>query len=245
MNKYIYFILLSLSCYTANAQVKITTITDKKDHSFPLIHSKNATIANKINSYLQGQILSNKKIETSVNKVFEHSKYIYTDSIQQPGYSWIKYKVEANNSRVLSLTFLLESTGAYSEYYNEYYNFNLQTGKLIVAKDLFTPAGLNYIRKFISNERKRRINQFISEEYPHVEDSSYLKDMYNNCNQKTDENNFSITADGIVFCKEYCFPHADRPYDTDLNIVCRIPQLEKYLTEPGKKLLLLPPLATL
>lgn len=237
MNINVYFILLSLTFCTANAQVQISTITDKHDHSFPLIHSKNATIANNINSYLQSQILSNKKIETSPNKIFERSKHIYSDSIQQSGYSWIKYKVEANNSRVLSLSFLMESTGAYSEYYNKYYNFNLQTGKLIVAKDLFTPAGLNYLRKFLSNKRKRRINKFISEEYPHSEDSTLLKDTYNKCNQKADENNISITSYEIVFYKEYCFPHAARPYDTDLTIVCKIKQLEKYLTEPGKKLL--------
>lgn len=232
------FILLLLTCSTAKAQVQITTLTDKNDHSFPLIHAKNANIANNINRYLQNEILSNEKMETSPKKIFENSKYIYNDSIKQSGYSWIKYKVALNNARVLSLSFEMESTGAYSESYDKYYNFNLQTGKLIVAKDLFTSAGLNYLRKFLSNERNKRVREFLSGEYPLSEDSTLIKDTYNECTQKAELNNISIKAYVIIFCKEDCFPHAARPYDTDLNVVCKIKQLEKYLTEPGKKLLL-------
>lgn len=239
MNINVFLILLILTCYSAKAQVQISNLTDKHDHSFPLVHTQQATIANKINRYLQSEILSNEKMETSPQKVFENSKYIYTDSMQQSGYTSINYKVEVNNAQVLSLSFDIESMGAYPEHYKEYYNFNLQTGNLIVAKDLFTPAGLNYLRKFLSNERKRRIDQFLGGEYPNPEDSIFIKSTYKECNQQADENNISITSYEIVFYKEYCFPHAARSYDTDLNVVCRIKQLEKYLTEPGKKLLLL------
>lgn len=237
MNKSLCIILASLTCYTVNAQVQITTLTDKNDHLFPLVYSKNTAIAKNINSYLQSDLLSNEKIETSPHTVFENAKYISTDSNQQAGYTSISYKVEMNNAQVLSLSFDIETMGAYPDHYNKYYNFNLQTGKLIVAKELFTSAGLNYLKKFLSNERKRRINQFLSGKYPLSEDSTFIIDTYKECNRHADLNNLSITAYEIVFYKEYCFPHVARSYDTDLNVTCKIKQLEKYLTVPGKKLL--------
>ncbi|AEV98849.1 hypothetical protein A4D02_09880 [Niastella koreensis] len=239
MNINVCLTLFILTSYPAKAQVQISTLTDKNDHSFPLIHAKNTTIANNINRYLQSNILSNEKMETSPTKIFENSKYINTDSNQQAGYTGLNYKVAVNNAQILSLSFDIESMGAHPEHYKEYYNFNLHTGNLIAAKDLFTTAGLNYLRKFLSNERNSRINQFISEEYSKSEDSTLIKDTYKECNEKADENNISIAAYEIVFYKEYCFPHVARPYDTDLDVVCKIKQLEKYLTEPGKKLLLL------
>lgn len=41
-----------------------------------------------------------------------------------------------------------------------------------------------------------------------------------------------------MFYKKHCFPHHSLPYETDLNIAIPIKQLEKYLTDYGKKLLL-------
>jgi hypothetical protein len=239
MNVNIFLAIFTLSFYTANAQVQITTLNDKHNHSFPLICSKNKSIANNINGYLQNKILTNERIETSTDKIFENSKYINEDTIQQSGYQSIDYKVEMNNYQILSLCFKIESTGAYTSYYDEYYSFNLETGKMIVAKDLFTTAGLNYLRKYLVRERKNRIDKFIKEELPPIEDSAYVIERYENCNQEADENNIYITSRGVVFYKEYCFPHSQRPFDTDLDIIFKIKQLEKYLTESGKKLLLL------
>jgi hypothetical protein len=238
MNINIFFILFTLAFYTANAQVQVSTIEDKHNHTFPLIRSKNATVAQKINSYLQNQILQNEKVETDPGRIFENSKYINEDTIQQSGYESIHYKIERNNAQILSLSFSFESTGAYTSYYNGYYSFNLQTGKLIDAKDLFTTTGLHYLKQFLPRERKKRIDQFIKEESPNAEDSAFLIERYSYCNQQADENNVFITSSSIVFYKEYCFPQAWRPYDTNLDIAFTITQLEKYLTYPGKKLLL-------
>ena len=232
------FILITLFFHTANAQVQVSTINDKHDHSFPFIRSKNATVTKKINSYLQNQILQNEKVETSPDKIFENSKFIHKDTIQQSGYESIHYKVERNNAQVLSLSFTFESTGAYTSFYNEYYSFNLQTGKLINAKDLFTSAGVNYLKQFLTRERKKRMDQSVKGEVPNAKDSAFIIERYSHCNQEANENNIFITPNGIVFYKADCFPHAWQAYDINLDIEFTIKQLEKYLTDSGKKLLL-------
>jgi hypothetical protein len=211
-------------------------------YSFPLVHSSNKSAEQKINYYLQSKILDNDTILTDTNKVFEKARYINQDSISQSGYSEISYDIEINNSRVLSLTFQMESTGAYSENYPEYYNFNTQTGNLILAKDIFTPDGIIEIKKILIRERKKRITQWVKEmdtTYNIREDSGWIHETFAECNAGADENNLLIKRKSISFCKEYCFPHVARPYDTDLDVELMYIKIEKYLSDTGKRLLIL------
>lgn len=206
-------------------------------YSFPLVHSSNKAAADKINSHLQSKVLDNEKVLTDTGKVFEKSRY-KNDSVHESGYSGISYEVEVNNSRLLSLQFQLESTGAYSENYQEYYNFNNQTGELIGAKTLFTPVGLEAIKKSLIKQRKDSIAKWMKEMDADPEDSDWIRETFEQCNQKADENSFLIRKRSIVFCKAYCFPHVARPYDTNLDIEFNYKQIEKFLSVEGKRLLL-------
>jgi hypothetical protein len=90
-------------------------------------------------------------------------------------------------------------------------------------------------------KRKVEISKWIkkmSGEYENKEDSVWVKETFTECNQNASENNFLITKAEIVFYKENCFPHAARPYDTNLDIKFNYKQLKKYLTAEGRRLLL-------
>jgi hypothetical protein len=227
-------------------QVNVTALELGRDnqwlsYSFPLVHCSNKQAEQKINYYLQNKTLDNETILTDTNTVFRRSRYISQDSVYQSGYSEISFTVEVNNSRILSLVFQLESTGAYSTDFPAYYNFNGQTGAALSAKDLFTPAGIVEIKKLLIKERKKRIVQWMKEmdtTYNIKEEYEEINETFRQCNSEADENNFLVKSKSILFCKEYCFPHVSRPYDTDLDVEMTYKMINKYLSNNGKRLLL-------
>ncbi len=226
------------------AQVTIKSISLQPteewiSYSFPLVMHKEDSIAGKINLLLQGRILFNEEIELDSNSIFTASRYLQTDSSFQGGYTQIDYNVEVNTSLLFSLFFQLESTGAYSESYPAYFNFNLQNGDPIYARDLFTPTGITSISNLLLKERKTRIKDWLKEirnEYE-PDDSAWVMQSFEECNREPGTNNFLIRPNGILFYKEYCFPHAARPFDTDLDIFLSHENLVNYLSENGRKLL--------
>lgn len=130
--------------------------------------------------------------------------------------------------------------GAYPESYKEYFNFNIGTGDLIIAKDLFTVEGITEIRKLLLKERKKRIVEWVNEMdtmYNNRDDSAWINETFEECNEEAGEDDFIIKRDGIVFWKKYCFSHAARPYDTDLDVVFSYKELMRLLSDEGKKLL--------
>src|ERR1041385_8874261 len=140
-------LFLMISPFSTWAQVKITSLglkdsnDSKDDFLFPFVTYQNRSIAHKINSYLQKEILDNDRVETVPKRLFA-SRYIENDTVQQSGPSRIGYKIIVNNKKIVTFEFEIESTGAYSEYYSEYFNFNLEDGNLITSKSIFTSAGL-------------------------------------------------------------------------------------------------------
>jgi hypothetical protein len=238
--QFIIFLFFSFSTY---AQFKVSTLKDaspfaRETLNFPFIKSANTKAAGSINAWLQSKVLDNEKVLTNPHKVFLNSKYINSDSISQSGYSDLHYKVQMNTSRVLSIEFDIEATGAYSTYYSEYYSFNAETGKPVTTKAIFTAEGLKYLRRHLVKLRARRITQFLKEVSKEYNDTTGVKKSYDVCNQQADEDQIFVLPKSILFYKGFCFPHVERPYDTDLDITIPIAQIQKYLTNYGKKLLL-------
>ena len=235
------FVFLLAGCF-AGAQLKITSIKQnaRKDwlsFSFPFVHGANKDVARKINTYLQEDVLDNKTIETGPDKLFRQTRYINNDSIHQSGYSMINYKIVVNNTKLLSIEFEIESTGAYSTYYNQYYNFDSRTGEVVTLKDIISYRGRDSLSNFLEKERKKRISAFIKENYEDSEDSTFIKETYAGCLKKGDVEKIFIKQNSILFYKELCFPHVARPYDMNLDIVLNFSFLERCLTPNGKKLL--------
>jgi hypothetical protein len=242
MNK-VFFICTLLFFTTTQSQVTISTIKNPStgygsNLVFPYVKCANSKTAQTINAYLQEKMLDNSTVITNPHKIFFNRQYINTDTLSQSGYSELSYKVLMNTSRVLSIKFDIEATGAYSHYYNEYYSFNTETGKTITAAAIFNAEGLKYLGKYLVKERKKLYELFIKEECQDYKDTAEIRETYIDCNKRADVNQIFILPKSIMFYKEHCFPHHSRPYDTDLDITIPVKQLEKYLTDYGKKLLL-------
>ena len=212
-------------------------------YSFPFINHPDKKVAKKINGFLQSTILDNPVIETDSAKIFERSRYLTTDSSTQPGLSMVDYSVELNTKKLLSIAFQLEGTGAYSEGSSSYYSFDLRSGNRVTAKNIFTPQGLVQIKKKLIRERQRLIEKYLEEtdstySDEDLPDSAWIKETFFECNKRASEENIFIKRDKIIFYKEYCFPHAARPLDIDLDITWSAVSVEKYLSAYGRELLL-------
>jgi hypothetical protein len=228
---------------TTRSQVTISAIKNPSSGYgsnlvFPYIKSTNAKTARTINACLQLKMLDNQSVITDPKKIFFNRQYINTDTLSQSGYSQLSYKVTMNTSRVLSLQFDVEATGAYSYYYNEYYSFDNQTGKPVTAAAIFNGEGLKYLRRHLIKERKKLYERFIKEECQDYKDIAEIRERYVECNSSADVENIFVLPKSIKFYKTRCFPHHSGPYETDLDITIPVKQLEKYLTDYGKKLLL-------
>lgn len=225
------------------AQFTITPISLRKSpgstwlsYRFPLVHGTNKTAAQNINSILQNEILENKRTISDSNKIFEESRYINNDSVHQSGYSEIDYEVLLNNSRVLSIEVDVESTGAYSTTFPMYFSFDSKTGKRLSFSAIFNPAARQVLSERLLKERKKRVIESIKEDYADSEDSTYIMETYEKCLAEDDIEKIYVKAASLVFYKEYCFPHAARPYDIDLDVEIPLKELRSLLTPYGKRI---------
>jgi hypothetical protein len=75
------------------------------------------------------------------------------DGIAIEGMASQDYSISRNDGRVLTIAFENEGCGAYCEDYRVYYSFDIQTGRMLVADDLFTHGGMLYLERRIYSER--------------------------------------------------------------------------------------------
>lgn len=238
-------------CLYATAQFHITQLkmSDTSEtwisYSFPFIESNNQQAANNINKCLQDDLLSNDSVISDPTKIFMNCRFTKDDGTFESGLLNIDYVIELNTSKVLSISFGVESMGIHPDSYKEYYTFNAIDGSIIGAKDLFTSVGLDTIKKKLFSERegkiKNRIKELTSDKsYPiNKEDSAFIQETLKECNEEIEEDNFIIRKNSIVFCKSNCFPHFARPYEANLDVEISLKWLTKYLSKNGRSLLLL------
>jgi hypothetical protein len=183
------------------------------------------------------ELLGNDTVRSNAKMIFVNSVFKNNESKHLSGLTQISYEVVLNDGQVLSLKFYVETLGAYPESYFEYYSFHAQSGEPVMAKDIFTTEGISWLKKYLVEERAKRITQFMGEKDYEDEDSTMVREKYAECNEDPQEDFLFIQPVGVRFYKEFCFPHVSRALDNDLDVQLPLKLLEKYLSTVGKKLL--------
>lgn len=207
--------------------------------NFPRIAHANPAIGENINNILQEEVLMNDTAVEDTIAMFANTRFELTDSSFNSGYTYMDFVESVNNESVFSVYFQLEFTGTYPESYQEYFNFDLATGKHLREEDLFSATGIKEIGLILVKERKKRIASWMKNmNLENVsEDSAWVRQSFEECNRDPGTNDFLLTETGILFHKGYCFPHVARSYDSDLDVLIPYPSLWRNLHEKGKKLL--------
>lgn len=237
--------------YNATAQVQVVDRVnaspagkDAPEARFPIVQGPDSAVINKINRFLQLTWLRNtpKSLQKGTD-IFERTAYQHNDSGVRSGYTNIDYGIVFLSPRILSLRLDLETMAAYPESYSHYQNFNLQNGTLILTADLFTPEGLQQLRSYLREERKKIIKEAgmaaIAEKM-NKEDQDYISQSLTECNLEAEENNAVIDSAGMIFFRSHCFPHVARGMEADLSVRIPSAMLSPWLNAYGKKIFIEP-----
>lgn len=248
--KLICFIFLSIICFGQQKNVKISDLQPVSESTkFPFVsYPEKPLVAEKINTFLQVSNLEfipgtkENPFDKTQNKKTSYGGYLGF-------YDWKKQQTPQN---ILTLQLSGESSGAYSEEFINWANFDLRTGNLINIQDILTPNGIKFIEKKANSDVKNKILKFLkdikarnstSKEGKEFRDDQIL--IYEDCLKFTETSNiywydFQFAKDSLVLVRSRCSNHAMRALD-DLGtylIPFSYKELEPYFSDFGKSLIL-------
>lgn len=212
-----------------------------EDSNFPFIsYAENPLAENKINTFLQVN-----ELEYVPNSGPNPFKLVSTGTTSYSNYisfySWEKIETPKN---ILSIAMDGEASGAYPENFAKWVNFDLRTGNLINAEDLFNPNAVKTIENFIRKQIKKEINDFLTQLKSEKNPSEEVLDqigIYEGCftDYTLDGIQYYFAKDKIRFIAGRCANHAMRALDElDSHVVeFSYKELEKYWSPYTRNLL--------
>jgi hypothetical protein len=163
MKNKIYILLVifwTINIYSQSSEVIIEDLKPiVEENKFPIIKYKvNTKVEDKINILLQIENLNHLPNKFK-NNPFE--KVVYDLESINGSTQFYAYKKNITPKNILSLMINGESTGAYSEGFEIYYNFDLRSGKKIILNDFMTEIGIKEITKKLNLNIKKTIETFL------------------------------------------------------------------------------------
>jgi hypothetical protein len=254
MKNKIFFLLLiiiSSKIYSQNLDLKITNLKPSKEENiFPEVKcATKPRIEEKLNLFLQLEYLSHLPGKF-VKNPFEDATYSSNRSGITSLFDW---KVNKKTGNVLSLTISGESTGAYSENFDNYENFDLRNGNSIALFEVFAKNRSDELAKKLNLVVKKTIANFLKEIKPSknkkiskVDEETFADQvlLYKSClegvlDYKLDYYKFYFTKTGITFVRGRCSNHAMRAIDDLDSYFVHIPykEIDSFLTTYGRDLI--------
>ncbi|MDF2454859.1 MAG: hypothetical protein K0R51_852 [Cytophagaceae bacterium] len=247
----ILFLVLTIQS-KSYSQAKISNLKDecKTENAFPYIESGVTHLAaEKINTLLQVRLL---EIVPDAYEKCAFEKVMY-DSINCCSYiSFYEYTIAKNSKTLLSFRIIGETMGAYPENASWEYNFNVITGDLISSEEIFTEKGYAKLKEKITFNRRKRVNDFLTNLNSSLDDNkdaneleyeNNQRDIYERCLDYINEDDFFygsflIQNDKIIFIRERCSNHAMRALDDldSFNDEVFVKDVYNDLNEYGKAL---------
>lgn len=212
--------------------------------SFPVVYSEtNPEAAKNINTVLHYR---------SLEKVFQEDDVSRFSAVFPPegeihGASEFSYDIIANNEHYFSVAIESAYTGAYSEYFTLFYNFDAQTGQPIYLNDLFSEAAVEDLTEWVANAVSTRIKTFM-DSIDMDDPEGYgpeQYDMYAECLSYYEEPTplsdeyFFLTDSTITFVKGRCSNHMMAALDDLWEFYESFPvdELENIMSDNGLALM--------
>lgn len=216
-----------------------------------IFYAANPKIAEKINTFLQLEDLEHLP---NVFQKHPFEKVCYDEQANRGSISFESWKQFKTTKNILSFSVSGDATGAYSENFEAYHNFDLSTGDPVILKTLFTKTGTAQLEKLLNKKVEQRITSYLKANQPPEKTEGTVKQedddigeqisMYNDCLNDVKSNTlewykFYFSQDSITFVRGRCSNHALRALD-DLDnyfITFSFRELSSYLSLSGKQLL--------
>jgi hypothetical protein len=248
------FSLVLFFSFTSEAQVLVRNLGPAfQDYKFPEVFSvAKSQVAQNINTILQ--------VSELMHPPGKYKKHPFEKVMRDTAnccamVSYYDWERPGRFSNILSLKLTGEATGAYSEGFENFYHFDLQTGQPIGLRDMFTKEGWQKIAQKANQRVKKQLQDFLKEinkdlqkknlkddEKEMLEDQ---KSMYDNClsynkfDGETEYRSFYFTRDSFYVIAGRCSNHAMRAIDDLDEFVIGFKQTEiaSGFTEYGKNIL--------
>ena len=147
--------LACVACQALAAPLSLKPLTYRG--TMPFVQSDNVNLAQRINNLIYLAVLDLPAPVTLQNGLNEHKS---EDGVHP--LSDIAFEVGRNDERILALSVSAEGCGAYCENFTTQFNFELFSGRQLVASDLFTPAGSARLIKQLQDARVSRVSAEIA-----------------------------------------------------------------------------------
>ncbi len=211
----------------ATIESKTFTFTrGKKEQGFP--DYKQATV--KVPTITHGpNPMVLKRVQTAIapKQVLGESLQELESEFQQSGaLSSLRYQVNYNKNSIVHLTYIKETVTAYPSTFRHYVAVDLQTGKVMTATDLFTPAGIEKMTAKINQSLQKRIQKTIAEKG--TSDSDLKTRLAGKQFKPQNLNTFVIREKGITFIYDFDFPHVIRALAPDREFVFNYHELQPF-----------------
>lgn len=230
----LFFTILLLSFGAiASAQkdyLKIEKESEGEFH-FPIIHSKNKIVEEKINVHLQlGELNCVKGKEK--HSIFEEiSRDKSADHIVK---SSIDFSILQNTERNLSLRLYQSSCNEKCDYWVTYHNFNPQNGDRYVLSDFFEEESYSTFRTIVSEKRIHELQTQITELKKTVKSAKYLEEYIYTDIISDNLESFYFTEDSIYFDNENLIADADKFLELNHITAISIESIDSLLNNFGK-----------
>lgn len=234
----LFFTILFLSFGAiASAQkdyLKIEKESEGKFH-FPIIHTKNKIVEEKINVHLQlGELNCVKGKEK--HSIFEEVSK--GNSAENLGKSSIDFSILNNSDRNLSLRLYQSTCHENCDYWVTYHNFNPQNGDRYVLKDFFDEENYLIFKKQVSEKRIADLQNQISVLKKTVKSVKYLEEYIYNDIENDNLESFYFTEDSIYFDNENLVAGVDKLFELNHISAISIENIESLLNNFGKSVFL-------
>ncbi len=148
------------------------------------------------------------------------------------------YTINYNKNFVLDLTFKQEGVGAYPDEQSKNFVFNLKSGEVINAKDVFKQTSLGQLTKIVNDKLQAEVRRIIKEieqtsEFS-AEEKKQLPEAFKEAKFKVSNlNDFSVGDKGVTFLYDAGFPHVIKVLQPEGRYLFRYSELAPYIKPNG------------
>lgn len=186
--------------------------------------------------YIAG--LRSKRIENVINESLTLEKLFETSIKEEKESSWltdVRYQVRYNRHFLLDIEILMSGVGAYPDTMKQERVFNLRTGKIVRAQDLFFENKLSQLAFMVNSALRveaKKSARIYAKKYDEEFDS--LMYRYKEYSFKIEKlNNFSLSDKGVIFNYDFLFSHVAKALEPSGKYYFTYRQLKGIINPKG------------
>lgn len=150
----------------------------------------------------------------------------------------LDYKVNYNKHFIFDITFTQEGVGAYPDTHTAHFIFNLRSGEIVKAKDVFEAASLTALAQLINDKLQDDVRQIVKDRMERddlsVEQKSRLSETFSDVKFATENlDDFSVSDQGVAFLYDAGFPHAIKALEPEEQYFLTYAELAPHVSRQG------------